>query len=475
MIYDLHILSHPLRTADMYLGITSVAHRWQRSTRAIGGYWLGSFVMSEEDMSLLDLQNFYNTYMGNTIREVSYGKTTWEGMFYEFRLMQQGKEYRRSLTPELWHNKVKTAYTFPDVLDDEAGGAYVYNPLANSFQDASQDFSEWDDGGAGDATYSISVENADGTRAWGFLGVAFTTTNPNDSITILSDQERANAGWNGDTTVAVATYEIHNVLLSGAGQETDWSTNTASANEYGTMEYIVTLGGAAPEAADAMRDAHLAEYAWPRSRKMGGGGGGGKRPTTLEVQVAGYWATLNWLYRDDIRTDTASGMVSNLLASSEFVTVSRISDNQMRVRADSTIPQRIGDLIEDVILSGDLDGNIWQGGVYEDKQFVYEQAPTTVAYYERADGVIVNLGRVPVIPTHLKAGFLLADESRPTGIQPPESSVWDDPSVAYVDEVKFIAPDILQYHIVDAGEGIMVVVRQLESSKFGQFASAGEY
>lgn len=470
MTYALHLRAHALSAAEDHLDITHEARGWSRSIRAVGGYWLGSFALSEEDIPRVALHDFYASRLGNRLVEKSYGVTSWEGLLYEFRLRQGGREYRRSLSPELWHNKAKCVYTFPAEVDDEAGGAYVYDPAANSFQDASQDFNEWDDGGAGDATYSISVTNSDGTRAWGFLSTAFTTTNADDSILVFSDQERASAGWNGDTSGTPSTYEIHDVLLSGQGQETDWAENTDSSDIHGEAQYIVTLGGASPEAAVAMRDAHLTEFAWPRTRKIGSGGQGGQSgPAILEVSVAGYWATLNWQFSEASRVDTASGLISHLVGTSEFVTAGRMTANAMRVRADAAIVQRVGDLVEDVILQGDESGNVWQGGVYAGRKFVYEAAPTTVEYYERNDGVILDLTRVPVIPAQMQAGFLLRDENAPAEAQPPATDLeGDDPAVAYVDEIRFTAPNTLQYHIAGTDEDLLITTRQIAAGKFGQ-------
>ena len=51
MIYSLHVGSHPLQAAEAHLDVTAVARDWQRSIRAVGGYWLGSFALSEEDLT----------------------------------------------------------------------------------------------------------------------------------------------------------------------------------------------------------------------------------------------------------------------------------------------------------------------------------------------------------------------------------------------------------------------------------------
>jgi hypothetical protein len=451
---------------DNYAG---VARDWERTVLAVGGYGLGSFSLSEEDLTLAELEDFYDNRLECRLAEDTCGITSYEGLLYEFRLVKGGREYRRTLNPKWWRNKVKVVYTYP-TADDSQIGNLKYNPAANSFQDDGQDFSEWETA-EGDAAYSISVTNSDDTRAWGFLGASFTTTNANDSIYVFTDVERATAGWNGEVSGKTpSTYEVSNVQLAGERQDTGWTENTDSSAEYGRMEYVHTLGGTAPESAEAMRDRDLAEYAWPRSRKVGGGTSeptGTRGPATLEVSVAGYWVTLNWRYLATSRIATASDMITYLIGLSEWVTAGKVDTNDMRVKADcSPIPARIGDLFEEVILQGDLSQNVWEGGVYAGRKFRYEAAPTAVAYYERDDGVLLDAGRVEVVPSLMGAGVLLLDESAPVGGQPPgTSSAWDDPRVGYVEEVTFKAPNVLEYRLRDEEASLAVLMQQLKAAR----------
>jgi len=468
-VYDLELLQRLTQSSSgqEFPGddFRALAQGWKRSTAAVRGYKVGSFALTEEDLTIAELKDFYANKLACRIREKTGGITSWEGMLYEFRLVNAGREYRRTLDPKWFHNKLQVVYSYPGTEDTDQGNL-AYDPGGNdAFQDDGQDFSEWETA-AGDAAYTIAVENSDGTKAWGFLGAAFTTANANDSIYVWTDVECTTAGWNGETSGKTASsYAVSGVSQAPARQSTGWSENTDTSDEYGEMNYITTLGGATPEAAESLRDRDLAAYGWPRSRKMGGGRSQEKKdPAVLEVSVVGYWATLNWRYRETSRMATATDLITTLVGASEFVTAGRIETNEMRVKVDcDPIPKRLGDAIEDVILQGDLSGNLWQGGVYAGRKFVYEQAPTTVSYYERADGVLVDKARVPVIPSLMEAGFLLRDESAPGGGQPPgTSSAWDDTRVAYVDEVRFVAPDLLEYHLAGDEPGVTTLVRQIQ-------------
>ena len=60
--------------------ITDLAQAWQRTTRLVGGYWLGSFDITEQPSVVQDI--FYN-HIGSHIEERSGGVATWEGMIYD--------------------------------------------------------------------------------------------------------------------------------------------------------------------------------------------------------------------------------------------------------------------------------------------------------------------------------------------------------------------------------------------------------
>jgi hypothetical protein len=49
--------------------------------------------------------------------------------------------------------------------------------------------------------------------------------------------------------------------------------------------------------------------------------------------------------------------------------------------------------------------------------------------------------------------------------------VWDDPQVAYVDEVEFVAPDTLKLHMYGEEEGIITLLEQ--ARMYGALESLG--
>jgi hypothetical protein len=377
-------------------------------------------------------------------------------------LLLDGIEYRRSLHPEWWHNRVKVYYQYPDTEDTEQGSlSYTTEGGEVTLTDDGQDFTDWETT-SGDAQYRVRVTNADGTEAWGFLGASVSAT----EIYVYEDEELATHGWKGEYDGKTpSSYDVSDVTLAGSRQTVAWSSNSDSEGQHGRMEYVVKLAGSTPEAAEQIQAAHLDEFAWPRSRMAGSvtSGPGDLPPDdVLEVRCDGFWETLNWRYRSTSRVAAASDLVETLVGESEFVTAGRVDANDMAVKADcDPIPQRLGDLLRVVTEQGDMNGNIWQCGVYEGRELVYEQAPTAVEYFLRG-GKLYDNGGALVPPATLEPGFLLSNASAPTGGQPPgTNNVWDDPQVAYVDEVVFEAPDRLKLRLFGEEESVITLTEQV--------------
>lgn len=332
---------------DAIENFTDIARGWRRSTRAVGGYWLGSFTISGGDVNRDILTWWYNSYLGKTVEEQTFGMTSWEGLVYEMNLILDGVRYRRTLDKEWWHNKVNV--------------------------------------------------------------------------------------WYRDANVQTAT---------------GWSEDTDSSDEYGEMNYIDTVGEATSAGATALRDTRLEDFAFPRSRMVGGlefrEEPRRRAVDQLQVTVAGYVSTMNWRYRESsIAATAADTAITTLVGASEFVTAGSIDANTLSIDADCTVPQRLWDLCEDIILQGDASGNRWVGGVFDDREFDYNAAATTVEYYVR-DGELQDAAGQRVVPSLLKPDFIVRNAAAPSGGTPVGGNVWDDPRNAWIIEVEFIAPDGLR-------------------------------
>lgn len=531
--------------------IDFIAGGWTRIKRDIGGYYSGQFVVTDGRVTRNALRSFFDTWLGHTIKEKTYGLVSWEGFIYKMNLVLDGVEYVITLEPDWWHNWTNVYYSNAAVVDIEQGttsypyvddeqGSLLYlttparfqddtqdfsawettsgdathrivvindddtvtsaylgaastvtNPndtiavyknvdlstagwngtdpttktpstykviaVGADFQDTGQDFSDWETT-SDDAVYRIQVKNTDDSVSWGYIGASSTTTNPDDTIAVYQDQKRERGGWN-DTDPSDKTpdkYQVIQVSLEGSRSDTGESTDDDSIAEFGRMEYVISLPGTSSSAAEALRDRHITQYAWPRSRAVNQVPGS---PNQLSVTVGGFWGTLQWRYRKYSETAGASTIITNLTNDSEFVTPGVIEENTLKITADAyPQPQKIGDLITRKTGEGDASGNVYKVGVYRDRKLNYELQPTEPTYYIRS-GVLVDLAGNPAIPELLDPGFVVVTDS-PTGWTPPGGNTWDRSGVSYVSQVEW-SRDTQQLRLSLAGQpGSVIVLRQ---------------
>ena len=328
-MHNVLLFERPTRTEAFIGNYTEVARGWQRSSQAVGGYWLGSFSLSSEDVNRNELVDFYSRNLGCIVREYCAGLLSWEGYILEMRLSLDGAEYMNSLRSQWFHNKVKSIYASVEVQSqDELIGNVGFETAGGGGADIWADWSEdVDTGGAltdetvlvnsgshackitagtgrDDSTkvyqdwsvteghiYEVSFyTRGDGTRT-GRYRIKDMTNNTD----ILPTRE---TGVEGEAYVFVSVrftvpagcttarlllrspgfeanghsayfddVSVRGILIAeGSQQDTGWSENTDSSAEYGEMEYILTLPRTTDEAASALRDRHLLTYGWPRSR-----------------------------------------------------------------------------------------------------------------------------------------------------------------------------------------------------------------
>ena len=467
-MHSLNLFGRPTRGQPHIENITRIAKKWTRSTRATGGYWAGQFAISGQDVGRNGLTDFFFKRIGSVIKETVGGMPSWEGYIAEMRLISDGIEYMITLDPQFCHNRVRVLYTFPNSVDSNQG-ALTYDPNLPpdfSFQDVGQDFSEWQTL-AGDAKYRIVVTNADGTKNWGFLAEAFQTTNPEDSIVVHDKLDLTDDDWEGPDRFDLAaqktpvSYVIEDIERSGTRQDTGWSGNPDSSDEYGTIEYIETMGEIPTEVATVLQARHLTEYGFPRSKPVGSITPGQEgSEDQLIVMLNGFWHTANWVYTDSNTMDSCSDLMATLAGLTEFVVAGRIEYNGLAFKVEAARhPRLVGDIMANVISFGDADGGLWKGGVYDDKALEYEPSPTTVDYSIRNNQLVNRVGS-PVLPPLLRPGFLVRVTDAFLGGVPISGSTGDDPQVAYVNEVTFTAPDILTLRLFGGAESILTLRAQ---------------
>jgi len=429
-----------------------VGNTWRRTERAVG--WTGEFTIS--GISEYKLQQLYSVLIGKRVVEHSYGDVRWEGEIADLQMTLRGVVHQQSLDSEVWHNRVKCQYTYPRVEDVEQGVLAYVAPAGNDgFQDTLQDFSDWETAAPGTAVYEITVTNNDGSTTQAYLGDAFATANPNDSIYAYTDVDLTARGWNGGVGVAPISYVVSSVALAGTPQETAWAENEGAADIYGYSEYIDVLADECyAAAAEAARDKRLNANAYPRSIPTGGLSSERVRSgrNELVATCAGYVFSMNRrFYELNTEPLDISDQITTLVAASEFVTAGGIyvNDTLQVPLTGADITTLLWDNVEGFILMGDNTGARYRGGVGKGRVFTYDQAATEVLY-QWNNGRLEYLNGQPV-PAPLIHPDIIVRLDAPLTALAPGASVWNAGTQAYISEVEYIAPNAYRL-IPDEGD-----------------------
>ena len=109
---SIHLYGRPTGAEPHWKDLTQAAGKsWKRVTHRLYGYLSASFDLSSDNMSESEIIWLYNSAIGCTIRELTAGMTTWEGLIWDMRLIVGGVQYVRTLDSEWTHNKVKAVYS----------------------------------------------------------------------------------------------------------------------------------------------------------------------------------------------------------------------------------------------------------------------------------------------------------------------------------------------------------------------------
>jgi hypothetical protein len=119
----LNLYDRPAEGTNQKVSLTRYFDGWKRAKRAVGGYHLGKLTIKNRGMQ--ELTDFYNTWLGFKIVESTFGITSYEGIIWQLDLSKNGINYRRTLNPKYWHNRVKVFYR--DSSGDQQTAAWSEN------------------------------------------------------------------------------------------------------------------------------------------------------------------------------------------------------------------------------------------------------------------------------------------------------------------------------------------------------------
>lgn len=437
------------------------------ATRArVGGSLDGAFMLYG---SLSELHNYFLTWLGNHIEEIS-GQRTWTGLVWAMTLHYAGIARRLSL--ENTYNAIKAK--FQELLSN------------TSFEDAgSPTYADWSETvGGTDSISDITSDVASGGHAAKIVYVDDGTTFLYQDVTVVAgEQYRLRFQTHGDGSVD-GRYRVRDMTagsdiialaatsISGAEYRTivqefvaptgcssirvylyapssagaayyddvsmqrlvngspDYSYTTFALNDrsiarYGRRELIVDAGNMPAAGAEDFRDTQLAALAWPQISAPELAEEGAVEPDAarLEIEMVGYWSTAFWRYLT-VFTDGAGAakgdVITDILTTDcDHLSAGIIRANSSLVRLGAESEGRLaGDVLAEIVESGD-GADVYRLQVDGQRRVVYEAIDAgTVGLYRR-DGRYYQLagGQAAVNPFVVPAGVVLRDADWPGGEQ----------------------------------------------------------
>lgn len=462
-----------------------IVRTWRRSTRAIGGYWIGTceFEGSRDDMLEMFLEG-----MACEMREDSGGLITWQGYIAEMQLTLDGVQYIRSMVNLA--NAVKCIYTrIGDTLLTNGGAESSAWIVGNGGIGAGwtgraivTQSTEWVNIG----TYSCKIESPGNIEgAWvqgnGYVipitaGVAYSITGIVNAVSgswrISCNRADTDASLAFDSTrgalgekkisitiPATNTYAgMVDLRITSEGRpgivyadsfymgtaaipsQTGWQIDQESINEYGRCELALLEAAMTSAAANAKVATTLRKQAWPKTLPpseftLVGADMLGETKDKLTITAHGYCYTLANKYSLTVGTAAASNHVKAIINEAEFLTPASITPNALDYQIDSRAPIKHFQIIQDILKAGDTVGNRWVGGVYAGRLFDYGLADNKIAYRYRG-GKFYHPSGGELEPWFAEPGHLLYLDDAPVGPGIVSTNLENDPHVVFVSEIE---------------------------------------
>ncbi len=489
-MHSLGLYGQPNSSTGFLTDLTHLAPDWSRSIASVGGYKLGSFSVDPSRLSRGDLIDAYNTWLGCEVREECYGQRSWEGLVSELRLTIDGASYFRSLAPEWWHNYVSLWYT------SDAGKTLKLAALQNADSIAQYGRMEWlevmSGGGAVSAVMRQAAELREKgwPRSWPGGELAFPAQDAPDGLEVTAAGFWATLNYRMYSTSVTAQAAT---LVGTLRAASEWVLDgRREANEMlvyidcstpqrlgDLIEGIISQGGpdlverlgnggfetAGGGGADVFAD-------WAETAGTGtivqtnvagrfrsgsfacqltaGAGSNTKVDQTITVTPGQTYVLCIWTRGDGANAGRYGVYDVTNAAYITAVTSTGVTGAAFaRVYVTFTAPATCNSVMlelwcppggggkwccfDDISIQQSV---LWQGGVYANRELIYEPAPLSYTYLLQG-GRLTDLGNNEVTPWLMQPGVLLYNADAPSGGVPAGSaSLWDDPRVAYVEEVE---------------------------------------
>ena len=248
-------------------------------------------------------------------------------------------------------------------------------------------------------------------------------------------------------------------VLSGLRLATAWAEDSTSINSYGIYSETISAGEVTEEQAELHRDRRLQSLSRPAKAKDWINSGG----STLNVRID----CLGYVHRLGVysyaNADTGLVNVSDKIASilayepnSMFILTpdpqlidatdfAGVDANTLQV-AIYTDETTAWEAIKPLVEVGDTNGNRWAFGIYEDREPVYRQAETELAYLQRLRDPkqrITLTNGVEVNPWDVRPGKWIQFSDLLVGLSTVED-IAADPRATFIESVSYRAPWSIQ-------------------------------
>jgi len=249
--------------------------------------------------------------------------------------------------------------------------------------------------------------------------------------------------------------------------------DAASQAAFGVITKILSTGGSTAGEAAQNANAYLAEHAWPatgrRSTLLGGAA------ASLSIEMLGYWHWLTVHYYNQTAatgTDTASAKLQAVLAAINLVNAGLFSTDYARLTANTVPVSRWEDedrTAEDVVKAINALGMVTSYartnvGFYKGRQIVYEPAPTSIRYVQRAmsNDLLTDLIGGRVQPWNVQPGQWIYYADFLTGRLPPVTgaAIMRDPRCGLIETVSLDDRYGLDLNGIHAGTLDQMLARQ---------------
>ena len=455
----------------------ALAPSWRRSIRSRGGYWMAtaSYLGTRDEMLELFLDG-----MMREIRETAGGQTTWQGFLAGMDLTLDGMTFTRAWGEML--NKCKviyarlgdnlfsdgsaesaawSAYNTPTTLEQSAVWRTHGNYSCHIVADSNDDGAIIETGipivaGKG---YECRVTTNIVSGGWqleiylidtgSILGVAQENT---AGQRVMRAEVSMENEISGDIGVRIFCSDEPGEIYadeavfqeSPVRAETSWYEDLTSQKEWGVMEEVLLEAGMSDASANGKALAEVTKRAWPRTippdefqvlQFNEDESSPDSERQKLDLTFYGYGFTLRNKHTLVTGTNAASAHMSNLISAAEFVTAATIQENTMDYKIDERGALRTWEIVRDIALAGDADGNRWNCGVYGGRVFVYVPAEEVIQMRIQNGQVIDKAGK-EMDGWFVMPGLAYIDDM-PIGPGSTTGYLSDDPHIQFIEEVEF--------------------------------------